>query len=99
MYTHRYTDKDRETHSVYVLSDVLEGRAGLEGGKEATLVQVLVNTDRYTDRYRHTGADRQVHTGTHTKTDRETHTIFCTMSWKVRWVLNGTKSPCQHRCG
>ena len=49
-HTGTQTDKDRETHSVYVLSDVLEGRAGPEGGKEAALVQVSVNTDRQVHR-------------------------------------------------
>ena len=34
------TKTDRDTHSVYVLYDVLEGGVGPEGGQEAAPVQV-----------------------------------------------------------
>ena len=81
--TDRYTDpdKDRKTHSAYVLSDVLEGGLGPEGGEEATLVQQGV--DRQTDRQ----------TGTQTKTERLTVPMSCMMSWKVGWVPKGAKRP------
>ena len=58
--TGTHTQTDRETHSVYILYDVLEGGMGPEGGEEATLVQQGV--DRQTDRY--------------TDTDRETHSAY-----------------------
>ena len=37
--TGTHTQTDRETHSVYILDDVLEGGMGPEGGEEAALVQ------------------------------------------------------------
>ena len=48
--------------------------------------QTGAKTDRNTDKYTDWQADKE----------RERPVI---MSWKVGWVLIGTKSPCWYRCG
>ena len=64
--TDRCKDRQRETHSVYVLYDVLEGRVGPEGGKETALVQQGVDqVGVVVQRVGQTGVDNLQHHAQH----------------------------------
>ena len=100
------TKTDRDTHSVYVLYDVLEGRVASEGGRvhagtgkgEHRQTGTQIGTDRQVQRQTSTHRYTQRYVDRQTKTERLTESMFWMMSWKVGWVLKGAKRQRWYRC-